>query len=186
MEQAYSPMTIRFFILQAHYRSTLDFSNEALQAAEKGLERLLNAAETLKNLKGGESSDFNVFELKEKCYAAMNDDFNSPITIATLFEGVKWINSINNGKASLKTEDLELLKKLFNDFVFEILGLKPAETNCDNSDLLDGVMQTILEIRKEAKIDKNWDLADKIRNDLGKLNISIKDSKKGSSWELDI
>ena len=184
MEQAYSPMTIRFFILQAHYRSTLDFSNEALQAAEKGLDRLLKATETLNNLKAGETSDFNVQELKDKCYAAMNDDFNSPITIANLFDGVRWVNSVNDGKASLKTEDIELLKTLYNDFVFEILGLKSEKSVSGNDDLVDGIMNTILELRKDAKLNKNWTAADKIRDELAKLNIVIKDTKDGASWEL--
>jgi cysteinyl-tRNA synthetase len=184
MEQAYSPMTIRFFILQAHYRSTLDFSNKALQAAEKGLARLLKATDTLNHLKAGEKSDFNVEELKQKCYDAMNDDFNSPIVIANLFDGVRWINSVNDAKASLNSEDLETLKKLYNDFVFEILGLKAEESNNGNDEILNGVMNTILELRKDAKINKNWAIADKIRDDLNKLNIQIKDTKEGASWEI--
>lgn len=184
MEQAYSPITIRFFILQAHYRSTLDFSNEALQAAEKGLDRLLKATETINNLKEGESSDFNIQELKDKCYAAMNDDFNSPITIANLFDGVRWINSVNDGKASLKAEDIELLKTLYNEFVFDILGLKNVESAAGNDDLVEGVMNTILELRKDAKLNKDWAAADKIRDELTKLNIVIKDTKDGSSWEI--
>ncbi len=184
MEQAYSPMTIRFFILQAHYRSTLDFSNEALQAAEKGLSRLLKAVATLNTLKPGEKSDFNVEELKQKCYDAMNDDFNSPIVIANLFDGVKWINSINDAKASLNSADLITLKKFYNEFVFEILGLRTEESNDRDDDLLNGLMSTILELRKDAKINKNWAIADKIRDDLSKLNIQIKDTKEGASWEI--
>lgn len=184
MEQAYSPMTIRFFILQAHYRSTLDFSNKALQAAEKGLERLHKAIETLSSLKAGNNSDYNVNELIKKCYAAMDDDFNSPITIANLFDGVKWINSVNDGKASLTAKDIELLKKLYNDFVFEILGLKAEEKSGDNNDLVDGLMETILDLRKKAKQNKDWGTADKIRDGLTNLNIVVKDTPDGAIWEV--
>lgn len=184
MEQAYSPMTIRFFILQAHYRSTLDFSNEALKAAEKGLDRLLKAIETIEKLKAGETSDFNVQELKQKCYDAMNDDFNSPIAIANLFDGVKWINQVNDGKASLTKADLELLKKLYHEFVFDILGLKQEKVTGANDELLNGAMNTLLELRKYAKVNKDWATADKIRDELSKLKVVIKDSKEGSSWEL--
>ncbi|MCP4552441.1 MAG: cysteine--tRNA ligase [Bacteroidetes bacterium] len=184
MEQPYSPMTIRFFILQAHYRSTLDFSNEALIASEKGLSKLMNASETLQKLVAGEKSDFDVQRLKQKCYDALNDDFNSPILIAHLFEAVKWINSVNDGKAGLLKADIDLLKELFNDLIFEILGLKPEEEAAGSDELFDGVMNTILEIRKDAKINKDWALADKIRDKLSGLNINIKDTKDGVSWEV--
>ncbi len=184
MEQAYSPMTIRFFILQAHYRSTLDFSNKALQAAEKGLERLHKAIDTLTKLKAGNTSDYDVNELKSKCYAAMDDDFNSPIAIANLFDGVKWINSVNDGKASLKAEDIDLLKKLYNDFVFDILGLKAEEASGGSDNLVDGLMETILEIREGAKANKDWTTADKIRDGLNSLNIAVKDTPEGASWEI--
>ncbi len=185
MEQAYSPMTIRFFILQAHYRSTLDFSNKALQAAEKGLERLIKASETVMQLKAGKASDYNVKELIDKCYSAMNDDFNSPITIANLFDGVKWINSVKDGKASLTQEDIEQLQKLYNEFVFDILGLKAeASTNEGGNEMVDGLMNTILDIRKDAKANKDWTTADKIRDDLNKMNIVVKDTPDGAVWEV--
>ncbi len=184
LEQAYSSMTIRFFILQAHYRSTLDFSNEALIASEKGLSKLMNASETLQKLVASEKSDFDVQRLKQKCYDGLNDDFNSPILIAHLFEAVKWINSINDGKASLLKADIDLLKELFNDLVFKILGLKPEEEAAGSDELFDGVMNTILEIRKEAKIKKDWALADKIRDKLSRLNINVKDTKEGVNWEV--
>ena len=185
MEQAYSPMTIRFFILQAHYRSTLDFSNKALQAAEKGLERLIKASETVMQLKAGKSSDYNVKELIDKCYSAMNDDFNSPITIANLFDGVKWINSVKDGKASLTQEDIEQLQKLYNEFVFDILGLKAeATTNEGGNEMVESLMNTILDIRKEAKTNKDWTTADKIRDDLNKMNIVVKDTPDGAVWEV--
>ena len=185
MEQAYSPMTIRFFILQAHYRSTLDFSNKALQAAEKGLERLIKASETVMQLKAGKSSDYNVKELIDKCYSAMNDDFNSPITIANLFDGVKWINSVKDGKASLTQEDIDQLQKLYHEFVFDILGLKAeASSNEGGNDMVDGLMNTILDIRKDAKANKDWGTADKIRDDLNKMNIIVKDTPDGAVWEV--
>ena len=184
LSQAFSPMTIRFFILQAHYRSTLDFSNEALVAAEKGLEKLLKASETLHQLKASDQSDFNLVEMKLNCYRALDDDFNSPILIAHLFEVVKWINQVKHDKAKLKKEDIDSLINLFNVFVFEILGLKIEKQSNDDHEIVDGLMNTILEIRKDAKTNKDWGLADKIRDDLGKLKIDIKDTKEGASWEI--
>jgi cysteinyl-tRNA synthetase len=183
LEQAYSPITIRFFILQAHYRSTGDFSNEALKAAEKGLQRMMAAIDTLATLKPQEQSTVDVAGLKEKCYGAMNDDFNSPILIAHLFDGVRMINSINDGKETILEKDLILLKKLFNDFVFDILGFKNEDQAAGgNDELVDGLMKTILDLRKEAKINKDWPTADKIRDGLGSLNIEVKDTKDGAVW----
>lgn len=185
LEKAYDPMTIRFFMLTAHYRSTLDFSNEALQAAEKGMERLMKAVETLESLKPGEQSDINVAELKEKCYAAMNDDLNSPIAIAQLFEGVKAINSIQAGSASITAEDLVELKSLFNTFIFEIFGMKRTEqSEIANHQAFDSAVDFLLQLRQEAKANKDWATADKIRNELTKLGFEIKDTKDGVSWEL--
>ncbi len=184
LERAYSPMTIRFFILQAHYRSTLDFSNEALVAAEKGLTKLLKAVETINKLKAGETSDYNFAKLKEKAYAALNDDFNSPILIAHLFEGVKWINSVNDGKASLKQEDIDLLKQLFNDFVFEILGLKTEKINSANDELSDKLMEVLSKIRKSAKERRDWEAADEIRNKLAEQGIIVLDEKDGVSYKF--
>jgi len=182
LEQAYSPITIRFFILQAHYRSTVDFSNEALKAAEKGLQRMLTAMETLTSLKPSEKSTIDVAGLKQKCYNAMNDDFNSPIVIANLFDGVKMINSINDGKEAVSEDDLVLLKNLFDDFVLEILGFKNEDQATDDDELVDGLMETILDLRKNAKMNKDWPTADKIRDGLGKLNIEVKDTKEGAVW----
>ncbi|NVO01729.1 MAG: cysteine--tRNA ligase [Bacteroidetes bacterium] len=181
LEQAYSPMTIRFFILQAHYRSTLDFSNEALQSAEKGLKRLMTAMDTIVNLKSSETSTSNIKELEKKCYDAMNDDFNSPILIAHLFEGVRIINSVNDGKESITAEDLTLLKKLFNDFAISILGLK-NESLKNNNDLPDKLMEVILNLRQTAKTNKDYATSDKIRDELKNINIVIKDTKDGAVW----
>jgi len=184
LEQAYSPITIRFFILQAHYRSTIDFSNEALQSAEKGMKKLFAAIKTLDKLTPSEKSTSDIKALREKCYDAMNDDFNSPILIANLFEGVRIINSVKDKKETISAEDLDILKKLFNDFVFDILGFKTEETAGHQNELVDGLLSTILSIRQEAKANKNFATADKIRNELGKLNIQIKDTKEGASWEI--
>ena len=183
LEKAYSPMTIRFFILQAHYRSTVDFSNEALQAAEKGLSKLMNALKTLKNLKTSNNSSYNVQKLEEDCYAAMNDDFNTPVLIAHLFDGVRIINSIKNGKESLNDSDLELLKSIFNIFVTEILGLFSENKN-DENDITSELMKLVLKLRTNAKKNKDFDTADMIREELHKSGIQIKDSREGTNWEI--
>ena len=185
LEKAYNPMTIRFFMLMAHYRSTLDFSNEALQAAEKGMERLLKAVETLDQLKATDQSTLQVNELKEKCYAAMNDDMNTPIAIAHLFEGVKMINSIADGKASISTSDLVELKALYQTFIFDLFGLqKPEQTSTGSTKAYDAAIDLLLQIRQEAKANKDWATADKIRDELSALGFEIKDTKDGFSWEL--
>ena len=183
LERAYTPMTIRFFILQAHYRSTVDFSNEALQAAEKGMAKLMNAYETLKELTASDSSTYDVAVLKDKCYAAMNDDFNTPILISHLFDGVRIINSVKDGTAQLSVNDLADLKQLFQTFVTDILGLKSKKEDTGN-DLTNELMDIVLQLRCKAKENKDWDSADFIREELNKLNIQVKDGKDGSSWEL--
>lgn len=183
LERAYSPMTIRFFILQAHYRSQVDFSNKALQAAEKGMTKLMTAYETLQNLSANEASTYDVAALKDKCYAAMNDDFNTPILISHLFDGVRIINSAKDGKEQLTTDDLSALKTLFQTFVTDILGLKSTKEAAGN-DLTNEVMDIVLKLRAKAKDTKDWDAADLIRDELNKLSIQVKDGKDGSSWEL--
>jgi cysteinyl-tRNA synthetase len=177
-------MTIRFFILQAHYRSTLDFSNEALKAAEKGLERLFTAGELLDKIKPSQLSSVNINELRQNCYNAMNDDFNSPIVIANLFEAVRIINSIFDGKETIDQFMLEELKKLYNTFVFDILGMKPEKSTSNESSVLDNVVDLLLNIRIDAKASKNWETADRIRNELTKFGFEIKDTKDGFEWEL--
>ena len=183
LERAYTPMTIRFFILQAHYRSTVDFSNEALQAAEKGMAKLMNAYETLEGLTTSDSSTYDVAALKDKCYTAMNDDFNTPILISHLFDGVRIINSVKDGTEQLSANDLADLKQLFQTFVTHILGLKSTKEDAGN-DLTNEVMDIVLQLRSKAKENKDWDSADLIREELNKLNIQVKDGKDGSSWEL--
>ncbi|MCX6269369.1 MAG: cysteine--tRNA ligase [Bacteroidetes bacterium] len=187
LQQAYSPMTIRFFILQAHYRSTLDFSNEALQAAEKGLKKLLAGYETLVkliptppplSLPEGEG---RIHDLQRSCYASMNDDFNSPMVIASLFEGVRLINSAADQKESLSIPEMVLLKNIFDTFLFDILGIRDEKSN-DQGELLDGLMQLVLAIRQKSRETKDWGTSDQIRDALQKLQITVKDGKDGSSW----
>jgi cysteinyl-tRNA synthetase len=180
LSQPFSPMTIRFFILQAHYRSTLDFSNEALLAAEKGLKKLFSSYETLGKLVPSETSTSVIQPIEKNCYDAMNDDFNSPILIANLFECVRIINSVNDGKEKINAADLELLRGLFQTFVFEILGLKEERQEQDS--LVDGLMSTILSIRQRAKENKDFPTSDKIREALQELKITVKDTKDGPTW----
>ena len=183
LDRAYTPMTIRFFILQAHYRSTVDFSNAALQAAEKGFSKLMNALETLGKLSASENSTYNVNELEEKCYAAMDDDFNTPILIAHLFDGVRIINSVKDGKEGFNIIDLEKMKNIFNTFVTDILGFVSDKKSSGN-DLTKEIMELVLKLRENAKTNKDFDSADLIREELNKLNIQVKDSRDGSSWEV--
>ncbi len=183
VEQPYEPMTVRFFILQAHYRSTVDFSNEALQAAEKGLKRLLTATKTLQNLQSSTSSSIDVSAIRPAVFSALNDDFNSPIAIAQLFDAVKIINSINDGKESISSTDLKDLQELFKDVVFDILGLQDINSgSVYNSELIEGLMNTILDTRKELKSRKEFELTDQIRENLSKINIQIKDTREGTKW----
>ncbi|MBN2669453.1 MAG: cysteine--tRNA ligase [Bacteroidales bacterium] len=183
LDQAYNPMTVRFFILQAHYRSTVDFSNEALQAAEKGLSRLLSAYETLQKIKPSEQSDVDVKTLNNKCYEAINDDLNTPIVIAHLFEGVKMINTLSDGKAQINTDDLAILQSTFKTFIFEILGLKAPENDIQN-DLTDQLMRILIDARQEAKDKKDWATADAIRDKLSALGVQLKDGKNGVEWSI--
>ncbi|NQU55073.1 MAG: cysteine--tRNA ligase [Bacteroidetes bacterium] len=185
LQQAYSPMTIRFFILQAHYRSTIDFSNEALQASEKGLERLMTAVKTLEELQPSNESTIEIDSLKEKCFAALNDDLNSPIAIAHLFDGVKMINSIKAGKEKISDIVLSDLKAFFNNVVFDVLGFKVEKADeSDGGEVLAGTVKLLLELRKNAKTNKDWGTADKIRDDLNEIGIEIKDTKDGADWNL--
>ncbi len=185
LERAYAPMTIRFFILQAHYRSTVDFSNEALSAAEKGLSRLLEAYTNLGKIVPGKTSTYDVKALKDRCYAALNDDLNTPIVLAHLFDGVKGINSILAGEGSLTEADIVELKNTMQLFAFDILGLKASESdNSSNQAVTSGVIDLLLEIRQEAKASKNWALSDKIRNQLTELGVVVKDTKDGYEWKI--
>ena len=185
LKQAYSPMTIRFFILQAHYRSTIDFSNEALQASEKGLERLMTAVKTLSELSPVQDSTIDVNSLKEKCLAALNDDLNSPIAIAHLFDGVKMINSIKAGNEQISKSDLDELTSFYHTMVFDILGLKQEQTtDSEKNEILSGAVELLINLRKEAKANKDWATSDRIRNELNEIGIELKDTKEGVEWKL--
>lgn len=182
LDQAYSPMTLRFFLLQAHYRSTLDFSNEALKAAEKGFQRLMNGVRILEELTPSSDSDYNVNEWRKKLYDQLNDDLSTPQVIATLFEAVKKINEIAANRLKISVKDLEILKTTFKLFVFEILGFVSEKT--ENNHTLDGIMDLVLEIRNTAKQNKDWDTADKIRKQLKESGVEIMDDKNGSTYRI--
>jgi len=184
LSKAYSPSVVRFFILQAHYRSILDFSDEAISAAEKGYERLFESLDILDNLEATASSTFDIQAWTNKCYDAMNDDFNSPILIANLFEAVKFINAYKEGKAGLTPSDLDAFKQTIKAFVFDVLGLSEV-TGCENdNETLDNVMQILINLRNEARANKDFQLSDQIRNQLAKLGIEIKDGKDGTTYSL--
>ncbi len=184
LAQAYSPMTIRFFILQAQYRSTLDFSNEALQAAEKGYERLMKAMKTLSKLKASEKSSVDISDIEPRCKAAMDDDLNSPIVISVLFDAVRLINQIYDGQQTISAADLDELRRVMHLYVFDILGLRDDLAG-DNNRLLGQLIDTVLDIRMQAKQAKDWATSDRIRDSLTALGIKVKDRKDGSDWELE-
>jgi cysteinyl-tRNA synthetase len=186
LTQAYTPMTVRFFILQAHYRSTLDFSNEALQAAEKGLKRLLEAAKTLEKLPLADTNTHTaeVDELAKKIIAALDDDLNTPVAIAHLFDAVRLINAAHDKKEPVGKEAVEQLQRLFNDIVSGVLGLRNDQQAAGNNALLDGVINMILDVRATAKANKDFATSDKIRDELAKLGIVVKDTKESSNYSL--
>ncbi|MDY4512051.1 MAG: cysteine--tRNA ligase [Paludibacteraceae bacterium] len=183
LTQAFSPMTIRFFILQAHYRSTVDFSNEALQASEKGLARLMEAYERLQKIVPAAQSTIDVSGLRDRCEEAMCDDLNTPIVISHLFDACKAINTIADGKATITAADLEELKATFKLFVEDILGLQTADNSTDNTAYKKAV-DLLLEIRRQAKQNKDWATSDKIRNELTAIGFTIKDTKDGFEWSI--
>jgi len=184
LAQAYSPMTVRFFLLQAHYRSTLDFSNKALQAAEKGLERLMNGARTLQTLTHSGKSTINIKELKNNCYEAMNHDMNCAVVISHLFDGVRLINSIKDNNESISGQDLAELKELYNTFIYDILGLKDeAKVAAPDDELNNKLVKLLLNLRAEAKSKGDFSTGDKIRSQLNDLGITVKDTKDGFEWE---
>ena len=185
LEQAYSPMTVRFFILQAHYRSPLDFSNEALKAAEKGYERLMAAVKQLDKLKASTENTVDVGKLRENCFEAINDDLNTPILISHLFEGVHLINSIAAGNEKIDEENLAELRKLFHDFVFDILGLKSEADSGASNEALGKVIDAMMNVRKAARANKDWATSDRIRDELKNAGIQIKDTKEGYEWSLE-
>ncbi len=186
LEQAYSPMTIRFFILQAHYRSPLDFSNDALKAAQKGYERLMSAVNALNKVKAGADNTVDIDILVAECFEAINDDLNTPVLISRLFDGVKIINSLVAGSEKISVENLNKLKKLYHDFVFDILGLKAeVEAVSKDHEVLGNILDMVMAIRAEAKQKKDWETSDKIRDELKIAGVIVKDTKDGYEWELE-
>lgn len=185
LEQAYSPMTVRFFILQAHYRSPLDFSNEALKAAQKGYERLIAGINQLNKLNASQENTVDVDALTENCFAALNDDLNTPILISHLFDGVRMINSIAAGSEKIDATNLAKLQKLFNDLVFDILGLKSEEDSGASNQALGKVIDAMMNIRKVARQNKDWATSDRIRDEMKQAGIMIKDTKEGYEWSLE-
>lgn len=178
---AYDPIIVRFFMMQAHYASTLDFSAEALDAAQKGFGRLMEAIELMDDLTTSDVSSFDVKELVDKFYAAMNDDFNTPVLIAHLFDAVKSIHRISDGKETISKTDKVFLQNEIHAFVFDVLGLKSIDAGA-KEDGLDKVMELVLDMRTKARENKDWDTADAIRDKLSEANITVKDGKDGASW----
>lgn len=184
LERGYSPMTVRFFMCQSHYRSTLDFSNEALIAAEKGYKRLMEGLSRIDKIEPSESSSVSVAEIKDSCYAAMNDDFNTPTLVAHLFDAVRVINSAIDKTETLTSEDIKALKALMHTFTFDILGLKDESEASADGDVIDGLMSLILDIRKTSRETKDWATSDLIRDKLKEAGVQVKDTKDGAEWRL--
>ena len=180
-EKPFHPAVVRFCFLQAHYRSVLDISNDAMLASEKGFTRLVEALKTLETITSKQTSTVDINELEAKLYTAMDDDFNTPILIAHLFDAVKMINSIKENFENITAEDLDRLKTLMNGFVHDVLGLDTDEIN-ESSDKLDGVVKMLIEMRNQARVDKNWALSDQIRDQLSALGIQLKDGADGTSF----
>lgn len=183
-EKGFSPMVVRFFMLQAHYRSMLDFSNEAIVASEKGFNRLMEAIKTMQSLETSDSSTFDVNNWINECYSALDDDFNSPILISYLFDAVRIINGVKAGTEKLNSEDLEKLKTAIHAFVFDVLGLKMEEENQENLNKLDGTVQLLIKMRNQARLEKNWAMSDQIRDELLAIGIQLKDGKDGTDYSL--
>lgn len=182
--KSFAPSVVRFFMMQAHYTSILDLSNDALLASEKGYIRLMESIDSLNQLESADKSDFDVAAWKQSCYDAMNDDFNTPVLIAQLFEAVKHINLIRQGKEKISGEDLEILKMAMQSFVFDILGLENRRSSDGESDKLAGVIELLIEMRNEARANKDFSTSDKIRDALQALGIQLKDGKEGTSFSI--
>lgn len=182
LEKPYSAMTLKFFVLMAHYRGTLDFSNEALQAAEKGLSRLFSTLKTFEKVKTSIESSKDIDGMIQQCYDALNDDLNTPILISKLFDITSFINSVMIENQKITEQDLNKLSKAFKLFLFEVLGL--IEEKNSNSEQLSDLMNLIIELRKEAKANKNFELSDKIRKGLTDVGIEIKDTREGTEWQI--
>jgi cysteinyl-tRNA synthetase len=184
LSKAFSASVTRFFMLQAHYRSILDFSDDAIVAAEKGYKRLMEAMSSLNAIPTSNKSSLNIAEWKQLCYDAMNDDFNTPILIAQLFEGVRFVNMLKEGKETLTAEDSKIFTNAMNAFVFDVLGLEDEKASDGNNDKLEGTVNLLIAMRKQAREDKNFALSDQIRDQLLALGIQLKDGKEGTTFSL--
>ncbi|MFV5684514.1 cysteine--tRNA ligase [Flavobacterium sp. GB2R13] len=184
LSKAFSASVARFFMLQAHYRSILDFSDDAIVAAEKGYKRLMEAIDAAKVLNASPNSTIDIAVWKQSCYDAMNDDFNTPILIAQLFEGVRFINLLKEGKETLTIEDLKTFTAAINGFVFDVLGLEDEKISDSNNDKLEGTVNMLIEMRKQARDNKNFALSDQIRDQLIALGIQLKDGKEGTTFSI--
>ena len=184
LSKAFSASVTRFFMLQAHYRSILDFSDDAIVAAEKGYKRLMEAMSSLESIPAAAQSTLNITEWKQLCYDAMNDDFNTPILIAQLFEGVRFVNVLKEGKETLTAEDAKLFSNAMSAFVFDVLGLEDEKASDGNNDKLEGTVNLLIAMRKQAREDKNFALSDQIRDQLLALGIQLKDGKEGTTFSL--
>ncbi|WP_396151593.1 cysteine--tRNA ligase [Flavobacterium sp.] len=184
LSKAFSPNVTRFFMLQAHYRSVLDFSNDAIVGSEKGFNRLMEGMELLDKLKTSSSSTLGISAWKKSCYEAMNDDFNTPILIAQLFEGIRFVNLINDGKETITENDLNELKATLNGFIFDVLGITNEQIANDNSEKLEGVVNLMIQMRNEARANKDFALSDQIRDQLLAVGIQLKDGKDGTSFSV--
>ncbi|UKM63540.1 cysteine--tRNA ligase [Flavobacteriaceae bacterium GSB9] len=182
--KAYSPSVIRFFNAQSSYRSVLDLTDEGLLASEKGYNRLMDALNLLDGLKPSETSSFDVAAWKQKCYDAMNDDFNSPILIAHLFEASKFINQVKEGSETVSVDDIAILKDAMNSFVFDVLGLVKQSSNDNGTDKLTGAVDVLIKLRQEARANKDFALSDKIRDELAEIGIQLKDGKDGTTFSM--
>ncbi|MEZ4838503.1 cysteine--tRNA ligase [Flavobacterium sp.] len=184
LSKSFSPNVTRFFMLQAHYRSVLDFSNDAIVASEKGFNRLMEGMDLLDKLKTGSSSTLDISAWKKSCYDAMNDDFNTPILIAQLFEGVRFVNLINDGKETISESDLKELKNTLKIFIYDVLGITDEQNSNDNSEKLEGIVNLMIQMRNEARANKNFALSDQIRDQLLEIGIQLKDGKDGTSFSV--
>ncbi|WP_060873445.1 cysteine--tRNA ligase [Myroides odoratus] len=184
LSKAFAPAVVRFFMLQAHYRSVLDFSDEAILASERGFNRLMEAVKHSSELPVSAQSTVDIQGWRQQCYDAMNDDFNSPILIAHLFEGVRLVNVIKEGKEQISAEDLALFISLLHAFVFDVLGLESTNIMAANNDKLEGVVSMLIQMRNEARANKDFAMSDHIRDELAKLDIQLKDGKEGTSFSL--
>jgi len=187
LQQAYTPMTVRFFILQAHYRGTVDFSNEALQAAQKAYERMMDGWHRLNELKANENSSITLEDYAARCAEAMNDDLNTAQVIATLFDACKVINQVNDGNATLSQSDIDTLKATFQDYLFDVLGVRDdaaGATSSVNLDPYKKAVNLLLDIRKNAKASKDWTTSDLIRDRLNEAGFDVKDTKDGFEWKV--